>query len=230
MSVCRIGAWVIVMSLGLVSPLTAFDGSVQISLDQRFFDDPRFGSENDFSGGFVPEIQILFGLKEWSPARLEAILGFSYLQNTSPSCAVLSDGRTCIPNTTGSEDRIEARLFTILSGLKWMAYSPDRFPLVPYIQALATYRYGRLNRQTLAVDAQKKNSGGDFGAQLESGLYLSFFFDPERRSEMQSQWALKDFGMNLHGRYLPAGWSKHGLGLVSGTGGWSFGTSLILDW
>lgn len=219
-----------ILAFGPSFSLLGFSGSVQLSVDHRFFNDDRFGNQNDFSEGFIPELQLLFGVYEWESLHLELMLGVGYLQNSASTCAVLNDGTTCIDDTNFSEDRLKYRIFTILLGPQWRAWKPEFFRAIPYIQPLLTYRYGRISRQTLAVDAQRLNKGGDFGAQIEVGGYYSFFGDARRKNEMSSEWGMKDFGMNLHVRYLPAGLFKHGLGLVSNTGGWSFGSSLALDW
>lgn len=212
------------------SVLFGFGSSLQISVDQRFFKDSRFGNKNDFSEGFVPEIQVLFGLHRWDAIRLELVGGLGYLQNTTKTCAVEVDGRTCLPESDQSEDRLQYRMFSFHFGPKWMAWSSESFPVVPYLQPLLTYRYARINRKTLALNVQKLNTGGDFGVQLEGGVFFSFFSDGRRKVEMASQWGLRDFGVNLHGRYLHSGWMKHGLGLVSDTGGWSVGASMVFDW
>lgn len=206
-----------------------FSGSFSISVDQRMFNDSRFGDKNGFSEGFIPSIEAVAGFYEF-PYQIEPVMSFGFIKNSARACAVLADGVTCDPDAPPSEDKFHYQIYTVGSGVRWKAWTPDLFMIIPYAQAQMTYRYARIRKKSSNGDELDKISGGDFGADLLGGIQVSFMYDRARRKEMQREWGVQDFGLSLHARYLPSGWLKHGLGAVSDTGGWSFGAGLVIDW
>lgn len=207
-------------------------GSVNILVSQRFFDDDKLGNVNGFSNWGALNFDATFGLYEF-PYRIEPYLGVGFIQDTSVLCSQNVDG-TCVRDSNGnierSEDRLKYQLFTFSAGVRHRAWDPSFFLVIPYVQAGMTYRYGRVRKETLGVGQQKLNLGGDFGAEIGGGLIFSFFYDRSIENEMEATWDLRDFGLITSVRYLPAGWWKHGLGLLSSTGGWDFGLGLAFDW
>lgn len=207
-----------------------FSGSVSVSVDQRFFNDERFGNKNGFSEGFIPSLDLTIGFYEF-PFRIEPVASFGFIKNSARACAVLEDGETCDPKVEEpSEDRFHYQLYTAGLGVRWKTWSPDFFIIIPYFQAQGTFRYVRMTKKTSNGDQVNRISGSDFGADLLAGLEISFMYDQTRETEMNLEWGIRDFGLSLHGRYLPAGVFKRGMGEVSDSGGWSFGAGLIVDW
>lgn len=218
--------------LASLSTLKAFDGSLAVSVDQRFFDDERFGNVNGFSQWWAPHFEVQFGVVEL-PYRIEPILSFGYIQNTATACAVASDGETCLSSPGGvvtSEDRFKYQIFSFGGGLRWKAWERDFFWASPFIHAGLVMRYARVRKKTANVDERKLVTGADLGANFTAGVLISFLTDQKKKNQLDSEWNIKDFGLSLHGRYLPAGWWKKGLGTVDNTGGASFGVGLVIDW
>lgn len=211
-----------------------FNGSALVSVDQRFFKDHRFGNVNGFSEWGAIHFDVSIGVYEF-PFRIEPVVGLGFIKNESSLYALAVDGsiaRDGNGDKIKSEDSLEYLLFTPSMGLRWKAWEPDTFVLSPFVQALATFRFGRVKKNEAIPDpsVQRISWGGDFGADLLGGLLISFFYDRDRESEMSELWGMKDFGMTIHGRYLPAGLMKQGFGLVDNTGGYSFGLGLFMDW
>lgn len=194
---------------------------------QRFFSDERLGNKNDFREGFIPEFAIDFGVYEF-PFGLEPTVGISYIRNSSPDCAVDSGG-SCIGGVS-TTDKLEYHLLGTSVGVRWRAWDPEFFLVTPFVHAAMTYRFARIVRKTASITTNRKNNGGDFGGDLQAGLLASFMWDAQRRNEMMQEWGVKDFGLNVHFRYLPAGLLKHGMGGILETGGWGMAAGLYIDW
>jgi len=212
------------------SPSTA--GSTSVTVNQRFFSDRKLGNVNGFSSWGALSFDAQFGLYEF-PFRVEPYVGVGYMQNSSILCgldATDACARTASGEIEASEDHLKYKLFTLSLGVRQRAWDPSFFVVVPYAQVGLTYRYGRVTKITQAEGQQKVNLGGDLGGEFGGGLIFSFFYDREIRAEMETNWGLRDFALMTSVRYLPAGWFRHGLGLLKNTGGWDFGMGLILDW
>lgn len=207
-------------------------GSVSIVVSQRFYDDQKLGNVNGFSNWGALSFDATFGLYEF-PYRIEPFLGVGYIQNTAVLCSQEADG-SCHRDANGdiedSLDRLKYQLISFELGVRHRAWDPSFFLVVPYVQGGITYRFGRVRKVTKAEGQQKLNLGGDFGAEVGGGLLVSFFYDDAKKSDMNATWGLKDFALMTSIRYLPAGWFRHGLGLLDNTGGWDFGMGLSLDW
>jgi hypothetical protein len=208
-------------------PLMAFSGSANFSVAPRFFEDERLGNKKGFRDGFIPEFLIDFGLTEL-PYRLEPSVGISYIYNQAPNCLVNSSG-DCVGKPQ-SIDKIRYHLLGVSAGLRWRAWDPEFFILTPFVLLAATYRFIHIRRTSFDTKSKKKILGGDFGGEVQLGILCSFFSNPKIRNEMQEAWELKDFGMSLQARYLPAGLFKHGMADILQTGGFGFGGGLYLEW
>jgi hypothetical protein len=213
-------------------PLLSFSGSLEVGINQRFFDDDRFGNVNGFSEWWAPHLDLSIGVVElgWG---LEPIIGFGYIKNESTACAVDTDGFTCLTGPGGniaSEDRFRYQIYSFSGGLQWKAWEPDYFVVVPLTKVLINSRYSRIRKQTSNISERKLVTGVDWGAELYFGALFSFFYDKAKRRDLTDEWDVKDTGLTAQVRYLPAGWFKQGLGTLTGTGGWSFGVGLFVDW
>lgn len=210
----------------------AFSGSASFRVDQRFFNDDRLGNVNGFSEWWAPEWSASFGLVELYE-RLEWVAGFSFISNTATACVTDSSGEICVLQNgqpLASEDRFKYKIFSFSTGLQYRAWSQDFFFVSPYTQVLAVSRYANIKKKTFALNETTSVDGIEIAPEFLGGLWISFFGDPERRETMKDQWGLKDFGMTLHLRYSPALGYRSGLGSIKNTGGWSFGTGLVVDW
>lgn len=218
----------------LVSPGSTFawftDGSATFRVNQRFFKDDRFvsgtGSTYQFNTWPTLDLEFVGGITE--PIRgLEPIFGVSYVQKRSR-------GLPGIPDVNGqvSSDKFRYEFLTLSLGLRYKLWEPHQFILIPVVEALMSYRFGRFKKFPPSTTAGEKNSitGYDFGAILGGGLLLSFLWDQERKSDLSMNWGVKDFGLLTTLRYLPAGWGKSGLGSFRSSGGWDFGAGLLVDW
>lgn len=219
-----------VLSMVSFSHLEAFNGSFAVQVNQRNFKDERFGPMNGFKK-LKPEFEIVMGLHEFYP-RIEPIFSVGYVRSRATACAVEEDGFDCLPadQQVGNQDRFETKLLKFGLGAQWKAWEPDYFPLIPRVSLQANYRHVWLKKETANEGEQNKLNGGDVGLEIGGGFLWSFMYDQKRRSEMESEWGLKDFGLALQAKYLMGGLLKTGLGGIDGTGGWSFGAGLVLDW
>lgn len=220
------------LQLASIQQVAAEPGSVSVIVSQRFFDDSKLGKVNGFGEWGAIEINGNVGLYEF-PYHIEPYLGVGFIADTAQLYALNDDGSYALDSNgqpQRSEDRLRYQLFNFSLGLRQKFWSPDFFILIPYVQAGGIYRFGRLRKLTAAVDQQKLNLGGDFGAEIGGGFLLSFFYDQETRNDMETTWGLKDFALMTSVRWLPGGWWRHGLGLLDNTGGWDFGLGLFLDW
>ncbi len=213
------------------STAAAFSGSASLKVGQRFFDDQKLSHVNGFSEWGAFELNLLLGLHEF-PYRIEPLLGFSFIKNSSSLYGLNSSGGLAMENGSPvlSQDRLEYQFYTLSSGARIKAWDSHTFLLIPYSDILGTYRYGRIRKKTYAIGQQKLNVGGDFGAEVTAGVMLSFLTTQKKRYEMESELEMDDFGMSLSASYQPAGWFRHGLGLIDTTGGWSFAGGLYGEW
>jgi hypothetical protein len=223
-----IGVLVFWGSLG--GSVEAFTGSLAVHVHQRSFKDERLGSMNGFKK-LKPEFEVLMGFHEFYP-RIEPIFAVSYTKSNATACAVEDDGFTCLPadQQTGNQDQFRAKMAKFGLGGQWKAWEPEFFALIPRVSAQLAYRHVWLEKATASSSGVNKINGGDFGVDLGGGFVWSFMYDQKRKAEMSSEWGLKDFGLSVQARYILAGLMKNGLGGISGTGGWSFGAGLLLDW
>lgn len=208
----------------------AFSGSVGFHVNQRAFNDERFGSMNGFSD-FKPEFELRFGLHEFYP-RIEPLLSVAYQKNSATACAVEADGFTCLPadQQVGNQDRFEYKILSLGTGAQWKAWEPDYFPIIPTSFVQVVYRRVWIEKVGAAADELGKAKGGDLGFDFGGGVLISFMYDQRRKSEMSSEWGVKDFGLQIQARYILAGLLKSGMAGVTGTGGWSLGVGLLVDW
>ncbi len=213
--------------------LYAFDGSASFVMSQRFFEDDRLAHVNGFSEWGAFQFDFTFGVYEFD-IGLEPIIGLSYIQN-SASLYALDDNGDYILDDKGeriesSVDNLSYEFYTASLGLRYKPWSPDFFIFIPYAEVQQTFRYGRVKKVTYALDQQKLNTGVDWGVELGGGIIISFMYDDRLRSNLKSEWDLKDFGLITSTRYLSSGYFRQGLGLIDSTGGWDFGLGLFLDW
>ncbi len=197
-----------------------FSGSAHFYAAPRFFNDSVLGSANGFDTWGWPEFGASFGVYEL-PFRIEPVIGFSYVFKTGNEISTAAGT---------SIDKFFYQFFTTEIGARWTAWEQSFFPVIPFVQAGMTYRFGRFKKRTSAVGVRTSVVGGDFGGNLTGGAIISFFYDQKRRDDMSSEWELKDFGATLFGSYQPSGLFRHGLGGVNETGGTSFGGGLYFDW
>lgn len=210
----------------------SFSGSASFRVDQRFFNDDRLGNVNGFSEWWAPEWSASFGLVEIID-RLEWVAGFSFIGNTATACVTDSSGESCVIENgqqVASEDRFKYKIFSFSTGLQWRAWAQEFFFVSPYTQVLAVTRYANVKKKTFALNETTSVDGVEVAPEVLGGLWVSFFGNAERRASMKDQWNLKDFGMSLHFRYSPALGYRSGLGSIKNTGGWSFGSGLVVDW
>lgn len=210
-----------------------FSGSASFAVHQRFFDDARLANVNGFSNWGALEIRAVFGIYEFSYG-FEPVIGFGFMKN-SASLYKLDDAGNYILDSNGNKikselDSLEYQIYTLSYGVRWKAWSPNFFFIIPYGEALQDFRYGRVQKITQAVNQQKVNTGFDLGLELAGGLLVSFMYDQARQNDLRSQWDLKDFALLTSIQYLPGGFFRQGLGLIDTTGGWSFGAGLFMDW
>jgi len=201
-----------------------WNGSFLLSVRQRYFEDSKFGKQNRIEELGTLDIGISGGLFEILPG-LEPIFGVSYLWRNGKSLPAVTD-----VNGALSQDKFYFQFVTSSLGLRYKFWSPNLFFIIPFAEAEATYRFGRFKKRTAAVGQKRSVTGGDFGGSLGGGLIFSFMVDAETRVNMHEQWDLKDFGILVGIRYLPAGIVKHGLAGIKTTGGWDFGGGLYTDW
>jgi hypothetical protein len=204
-------------------------GSFGVQLDQRFMRDKRFGKATGFSHGFRPELQIVAGLHEFSH-RIEPILSLGLLWDSTRVCAVLEDGVTCEPGVPLSQDRISYSIYSFGGGVKWTAWHRDVYFMAPFLQTQMSYRLIRIKRDSANQSEKNSLMGGDLGFDFAAGVFVSFLWDQQEKKEMKEIWTVKDFGMNLQGRFLAGGLLRHGIEKVETTGGWGFGVGLVAKW
>jgi len=203
-----------------------FSGSAHFSLGQRFFKDERLGNKNDFKDGFIPEISVEFGVYEL-PFRLEPIVGLSYILNSAHDCGVDASGNCVGPRST---DKLRYHLLGFSTGMRWTAWRPEFFQIIPFVTASMVYHFIHIRRITASTSAKKKINGGDFGGDFQAGFLTSFIFSEETKKNIERDWSAKDFGMSFFGRYQPAGLFKHGMAEILQTGGYGFGAGFYVDW
>ena len=216
-----------------------FNGSLSLHASQRFFDDDRLGHVNGFSEWGAIQFGIDLGLHEfilnWGKisSTLEPVIGFEFIRNSTTLYALDANGDYVLDangDRMVSQDRLQYQFYTFSTGFRYKAWAPDFFWAIPYAEAYATARLGRVRKKTLAIDQQKMNTGVDFGGHFGGGAIFSFMFDRARKQEMSDNWELKDYGLMTFVHFLPAGLFKQGLGLVDNTGGWDLGLGLFVDW
>lgn len=211
-----------------------FTGSFQFSAQQRFFDDARLGHVNGFSEWGAIEFRLMFGLVDL-PFHLEPIVGVSMIKNSAPLYKIDDSGSYILDangNPIKSEiDQLQYQLYSGLAGLRWKGWDPSLFFLIPYAEVLHEFRYGRVRKQTYAVDQQNLNTGFDLGFQLGGGVLFSFLFDDRIRSDIETEWlGARDFALISSIHWLPPAYYRNGLGLVDSLGGWDFGLGIFMDW
>ncbi len=205
-------------------------GSFSFVVSQRFFDDEKLSRVNGFSHWGAIQFDATVGLYEF-PYRLEPYLGVSYIRNSSILCG-LDDNNDCVYENgrlAASQDRLNYSIYGGHFGLRHKFWNRDFSIFIPWMQVGGVYRYARVRKLTLNQE-QKLNTGGDFGAEVAGGFLVSFFYDEAIASDMDSTWDMQDFALMTHFRYSPAGWGRHGLGLLESTGGWDLGLGLFMDW
>jgi tRNA pseudouridine38-40 synthase len=213
--------------------IAAFNGSASFTVNQRFFDDERLGEVNEFSQWGAIEFKAKFGLVEL-PFHLEPIIGFSFIKNSAPLYK-LDDNGNYILDSDGRKiksplESLEYQFYTVVAGIRWKAWDPDFFWLIPYAEVGHDFRYGRVRKHTYAVDQQKLNTGFDLGLEFGGGLLISFFLDKKTQQAIEWDWRAKDYALMTSIHYSPDGYYRNGLGRVDSTGGWDFGAGLFLDW
>lgn len=231
---CICGVILCILMIGpRVVSASGFEGSLGLSVSQRFFSDEKLANVNGFSNWGALEFDLTVGVYEFS-FGLEPLLGFGFIMN-SASLYALDDNGEYILDDEGrriesSVDSLEYQLYTLSVGARYKPWTSRFFLLIPYGEFLANVRFGSVEKKTYAVGQQKISRGADLGLTLGGGLLISLFYDQERRGDMEMLWNLKDFFLVASARYLPSGFGKQGLGVISDTGGWSFGAGLLLDW
>ena len=206
--------------------VNAFEGSMNVSIGQRFFKDERLGNKNGFRDGFIPEVAVDFGVYQF-PYRIEPTVGLSYIYNKATDCAVDANGKCISRNTT---DRLKYHLMGVTTGVRWKAWDPDFFLVTPYVLGAMSYHFIYIKRDTANTSTQNKIKGGEFGGEVQLGGLVSFMFDQKTRIEMNTEWGVKDLGLSFLGRYLPRGLFQHGMADIIETGGYGFAAGLYLDW
>jgi len=231
----RLFFWICLLGLFASSPKLLGNGrggAFSFDVDQRFFNDGRFGYVNGFSEWWAPSFGVKIGIFKL-PYRFEPLIGFHFIKNETTACVVGDDGVNCLiqnASPVASEDRFNYQIYTGSLGLRWKFWSSNFFLLVPYAESALTYSYVRIRKITSNTSSKKLVTGADLGAEFLAGTFISFFYDKALKNEMTSLWGITDFGMNFHIRYLPGGWVKQGMGSIRNSGGWSFGTGLTVDW
>lgn len=221
----------VVVLIGLVPKTWAFEGSVGLSVEQRFFKDERFKYVNGFSEYFSPGFALDFGMNEvWY--GIEPFVGVSYIKNSSIACVVAEGSDDCVlveGRRIESEDRFRYQILGFSAGAQKYFWKRRSF-VSPFLLLAASARYAWIKKETFAINESTKLSGMEFGGRLRGGLFFSFLrFNEESRYSLEN-WGVRDFGASLHGSYLPSGLFQNGLGMVSSLSGYSFGFSLVVDW
>jgi hypothetical protein len=201
-------------------------------VNQRFWNDQRLSRVNGFSKWGALSFDAAAGVTELS-YRIEPYVSVGVIRDTANLPLLNSDGSYLLDTNGDLQSSADSLHYTLLSagvGIKQRMWSPTFFRVVPFYKVGVIYRYGLVKKLTEAVGQQTQSSGGDLGLELGGGVVFSFFYDKALRSDMTQTWNLQDFGLLLQVRYLPGDWFRHGLGLISGTGGWDFGLGLALDW